>query len=96
MLNVPALGSLALGTGQESSYIPLQLDKDVPFILMGVKIQNGAFNVALWDPFNNPLMDSFEVPAEYASELPPFTVLEGGGGIECPAGAVFLVKLQGQ
>ena len=73
-VNVPALGSLALAKGQESGYIPLQVDDDAPFVLMAIKIQNAGVNVLLWDPFNNPLMDDFQVPAQYASELPPPTM----------------------
>jgi hypothetical protein len=94
--NTPGLGAIAVSTGQETSYIPLQLDKDAEFVLLGAKIEHAGLNVLLWDPFNNPLMDSFVTPAEYAAELQPFTVLEGGRGVECPPGSAFQVKFQGQ
>jgi hypothetical protein len=93
--NVPAMGSLALATGQESGHIPLPLDKDAPFTLLGVKIQNGGFNLLLFDPWSNQLMDTYIAPGLYASDVPPFTVLEGPG-IELPAGAVLSVRFQGQ
>jgi hypothetical protein len=92
--NIPALGSLLLASGQETGHIPLALDKDACFTLLGVKIENGGVNVLLFDPFNNQLMDTYVRPALYASEVSPFTALEGPG-IEVPAGAVFTVRLQG-
>lgn len=91
--NVPALGSLLLSAGQETGYIPLRLDHDACFTLLAIKIQNGGVNVLLEDPWSNQLMDSYERPALYASELLP-TVLEGPG-IEVPAGSIFNVRLQG-
>lgn len=93
--NVPAFGGINLAAGEVSGYIPLQLDQDAPFRLLGVKIENGGVDVLLFDPWSNQLMDDFVSPALYASELPPFTVLEGPG-IEVDAGAVFSVRLQGQ
>ena len=94
-VNVPALGSLLLAAGQETGRIPLELDKDACFTLLAVKIQRGGVNVLLEDPFGNDLMDAHVNPSLYASELPPATVLEGPG-IECPAGSIFTVRLQGQ
>ena len=93
--NLPALGGLALNTGQLTSHIPLLLDRDAPFILLACKISNAGVNVLLFDPWSNQLMDDFVRPALYASGLPPFTVLEGPG-IEVPAGSLFSVRLQGQ
>lgn len=93
--NVPALGGLTLAAGEVSGHIPLPLDKDAPFVLLAVKIQNGGLDVLLFDPWSNQLMDSFVPPAIYASPLSPATVLEGPG-IEVPAGAAFQVRLQGQ
>lgn len=93
--NVPSFASIALTSGQQTGHIPLRLDHDAPFILMGIKIQNAGVNVLLSDPFGNELTDDFVEPSEYGSDLPPFTVLEGPG-IEVPAGAIFQVRLQGQ
>jgi len=92
--NLPALGHLTLLPGQESGHIPLRLDKDAPFVLLAIKIQNGGVNVLLFDPWSNQLMDDYVKPALYASEVPPATVLEGPG-IEVPAGSIFTVRLQG-
>ncbi len=93
--NTPAFGNIVLGSGDYSSYIPLHLDKDACFLLLAVKIIADGFNLELYDPFNNPLMDNFLPMDLYAGKLPPTTVLEGPG-IESPAGAVFTVRLQGQ
>lgn len=93
-VNVPALGSLLLSTGQETGRIPLPLDKDACFTLLAVKIQQGGVNVWLEDPWGNDLSDTYVNPSQFAGELPPFTALEGG--IECPAGSQFSVRLQGQ
>lgn len=93
--NLPALGGLALTTGQLSVLIPLMLDRDSPFMLLAVKISNAGVNVLLFDPWRNQLMDDFVRPALYASGFPPFTVSEGPG-IEVPAGSMFTVRLQGQ
>lgn len=92
--NVPALGSLTLLQGEESGYIPLPLDRDACFVLMGIKIQNGGVNVILYDPWLNPLMDTAVDPVLYASDL-LVTALEGPG-IEVPAGSMFSIRLQGQ
>jgi hypothetical protein len=93
--NLPALGNLTLATGQESIHIPLRLDDDAPFILRAIKLANSGFNVLLYDPWGNQLMDDYVRPSLYASELPPFTVLEGPG-LEVPAGSAFSIRLQGQ
>ena len=93
--NLPALGSLSLATGQETGYIPLHLDADACFMLLAVRVQNAGFNVLLFDPWSNQLMDTYVSPLLYASQLPFMTVLEGPG-IEVPAGSAFSVRLQGQ
>src|ERR1035437_9568635 len=89
--NLPALGNMALAKGQESGRIPLQLDRDAPFVLLAVKLANSGFNVKLTDLFGNHLMDDFVSPALYAGIGPPATVLEGPG-IEVPPGAVFIIR----
>ncbi len=93
--NTPAFANIALVTNQETGHIPLSLDADVPFLLLGAKIQDSLVNVELWDPWGNMLMDGYLAPQLYASELPPFTVLEGPG-IYCPAASVLQARLQGQ
>jgi hypothetical protein len=93
--NVPALGSLSLATGQETGYIPLEFDKDAPFVMHGIKLGTGRVNVQLWDSDGNALMDTYVNPVQYASQLPPITTLEGPG-IEVAPGAIFQLKLQGQ
>lgn len=93
--NLPALGSLALATGQESGYIPLQVDADVPFILHAIKLGTGGVNVEILDPEGNQLMDTYVNPVQFASQFPPVTVLEGPG-IEVSPGAVFQVRFKGQ
>ncbi len=92
--NLPALNNISLSPGQESGYIPLRLDHDACFMLLAVKIQNGGFNVLLFDPWLNQLMDTYVAPDLYASDTLP-TILEGPG-IEVPKGAAFSVRLQGQ
>jgi len=93
--NTPAFAEISLASGDESGYIPLHLDRDAPFVLLGIKIQQSTVNVQLWDPHGNELMDTYVTPDEYATDLCPFTILEGPG-IECPKGSVFQVRLQGQ
>jgi hypothetical protein len=93
--NTPAFTGISLATGQQTDDIPLPLDTEAPFTLLGIKIENSSLNVKLWSPYGDELMDDFLKPAEYASEIPPFTVLEGPG-IYCQAGSVFAVRLQGQ
>jgi hypothetical protein len=93
--NTPAFAQIALASGDESGYIPLPLDKDAPFVLMAIKIQQSTVNVQIWDPDGNELMDDYVSSPEYATDLCPFTVLEGPG-VECPKGSVFQVRLQGQ
>ena len=92
--NTPALANIALLPGQTSGNIPLKLDRDASFVLLACKVQNGGVNVLLSDPWSNNLMDDFLVPALFAGELSPWTVLEGPG-LAVPAGAVFQVRLQG-
>lgn len=93
--NTPALGELVLLSGQETGHIPLPLDPDAPFTLLAAKVTKGRFNLLLFDPWSNQLMDDYSRPELWASEDSPFTVLEGPG-IELPAGAVLSVRLQGQ
>ena len=93
--NTPAFAQIALASGDESGYIPLPLDKDAPFVLMAIKIQQSTVNVQIWDPSGNELTDTYVNPPEYATDLCPFTILEGPG-VECPKGSVFQVRLQGQ
>jgi len=95
MTNVEALGSISLTKGQESGHIPLPLDHDSIFILMGAKVQHGLLDILLFDPWSNQLMDDYVNPALYASDVQPFTILEGPG-IEVPPGAVFALRLRGQ
>jgi len=91
--NVPALGSIALLKGQESSYIALPLDRDAPFVLLAARIADTGLNVRLTDPWGNDLMDDYVSPLLYAFDH--LTVLEGPG-LDVPLGAVFTVRLQGQ
>jgi hypothetical protein len=93
--NLPALGSLTLAPGEQSGFIPLHLDKDAPFILHAIKVGDAGLEVQLWDPWGHELTDDFMQPAQYASDL-LLTTLEGGEGIEVPAGSVFAVRLQGR
>ncbi len=93
--NTPAFNSVVLGAGQESGHIPLHTDKDACFVLLACKVIADAFNVLLFDPWSNQLMDDFVAGELYANSIPPATVLEGPG-IDVPAGAVFTVRLQGK
>lgn len=92
--NLPALGLLTLAAGQETGHIPLQLDHDAGFVLLAIKLRNGAANLILFDPWSNQLMDDYVNPVEFGSQE-IVTVLEGPG-IEVPAGACFAVRFQGQ
>jgi hypothetical protein len=93
--NIPALGVTSLSAGQETGHIPLKLDHDASFVLLGAKVVNAGANVLLFDPFTNQLMDDYVNPLEFASGVQPVTILEGPG-IEVPAGSVFMVRFQGQ
>jgi hypothetical protein len=93
--NTPAFASVVLPTGAESGYIPLHLDKDACFVLLAAKITADGFNVWLFDPWSNPLMDSYINADEFADGTSPAAVLEGPG-LEVPAGSVFTIRLQGQ
>lgn len=93
--NTPAFVNILLAAGQETGHIPLPLDDDAPFQLMAIKIEHSAVNVQLWDPFGNELMDTYVDPSEYASDVAPYTILEGPG-ILCHEGSTFQVRLQGQ
>lgn len=92
--NVPALGSLVLLPGQVTGHIPLPLDKDAPFVLMAIRVQNTPASLLLFDPWSNQLMDDFVPPQVFASNVPPSTVLEYP--IHVPSGALFAVRFQGQ
>ena len=93
--NTPAFGNVILSKGQESPYIPLHLDKDACFVLLATKITADGFNVLLFDPWSNQLMDDYLNASLFAGKLPPATALEGPG-LSVPPGAVFTVRLQGQ
>lgn len=91
--NTPAFQSLALVPGSETGYIPLDLDRDAPFVLLAIRMVTQGLNVQLWDPYNNPLMEDYTPPEEYAGH-PPFTTILEGPGIECVKGGTFQVRLQ--
>lgn len=93
--NTAAFVNIALSPGQEGPHIPLRLDHDVPFYLMAIRITFANVDVQLWDVWDNPLLDDFDQPAEYASASPPSTVLEGPW-IACPPGSSFVVRLRGR
>lgn len=93
--NTPAFGNIVLSTGAETGYIPLHMDKDACFVLLACKIIADAFDVLLFDPFTNQLMDDFTPSTLYAESRVPVTTLEGPG-IEAPAGSAFSVRLRGK
>jgi len=93
--NTPGFAQVqSLASGQATGYIPLTLDNDAPFILLGIKIVNAGVEVQVWDPYTNPLLDDFLQPPEFASDVPQFCVLERG--IECPAGSNLTVRFEGE
>jgi hypothetical protein len=94
--NVPAFAAVTLVNGEESGHIPLKVDKDASFVLLAVKILFGGVNILLFDPWSDQLMDDYVNPQNYASNVVPATTLEGGNGLQVPAGSVFQVRLQGQ
>lgn len=93
--NTPAFGNIVLASGSESGNIPLHLDKDACFVLLACKVIADGFDVEIFDPWTNPLTDTFVNTDLFAGKLSPAAVLEGPG-VEVPAGAVFTVRLRGQ
>lgn len=90
--NTPGLKVIALNVGDELRDVPLVLDQDGDFLLLGMRIVcTSGVDVLIRDPWTNPLMDDYVPPTLYAD----FNfVTSDEPGIYCPSGAVFLLSLK--